>query len=220
MLITVIEDIAFYSVLLSFIYGIITVCLKQYPLYFKLIIGAIGCYTIEELWVNVNAFCGYENSIFSVRLLGIVACFATFLTANTKAFSKIIDSKNDSKSYKNFVALIAPLTLLTLLIIFISIVMKSETTLQIVVQIIVILPAIVDSYFEFRCLIASNDEKGILKCIKPINALALAEYLITVLYVIAISLYSRLALDIISAIVMALIVLASKKGAIKWKTLT
>lgn len=208
-----IESIAFAISIIAFLYGIIKINKISAPLYFKLIINAVGCYALEELWAIVNAICDFENDIFSVRLIGIFGCFCTFLTASV---TKII--KEDNKNNK--LAFIAPLIVITLFLIYIVSTIKEKTILHILISFTILVPLIIDSYYELKYILTKDDKEGYLKCIKPINILILIEYTITLSYLFIKTVNIELILDISSAVIMLLIVLTSIKGANKWKTLT
>lgn len=207
------ENIASGISIIAFLYGVIKVFIPNVPIYYKMIISAVGCYVLEELWVIVNAFCGVENDTFSIRLIGIIGCYCTFLTANSRALTNLLgkDVLNNRKS--KYLALIAPAAIFALSFAAILKVDKSKA----VIMILVFLPLIVDSYYELKCLLTPMDDKGLLKQIKIINALVLIEYAISMSYTFVQELNVLLVMDVISAIGMALIVLASRKGAIKWK---
>ncbi|MCQ2476944.1 MAG: hypothetical protein MJ125_03815 [Clostridia bacterium] len=207
------ESIAFGISIIAFLYGVIKVFIPNVPIYYKMIISAVGCYVLEELWVIVNALCGVENDTFSIRLIGIIGCYCTFLTANSRALTNLLgkDVLNNRKS--KYLALIAPAAIFALSFAAILKVDKSKA----VIMILVFLPLIVDSYYELKCLLTPMDDKGLLKQIKIINALVLIEYAISMSYTFVQELNVLLVMDVISAIGMALIVLASRKGAIKWK---
>lgn len=207
------ESIAFGISIIAFLYGVIKVFIPNVPIYYKMIISAVGCYVLEELWVIVNALCGVENDTFSIRLIGIIGCYCTFLTANSRALTNLLgkDVLNNRKS--KYLALIAPAAIFALSFAAILKVDKSKA----VIMILVFLPLIVDSYYELKCLLTPMDDKGLLKQIKIINALVLIEYAISMSYTFVQELNVLLVMDVISAIGMAFIVLASRKGAIKWK---
>lgn len=207
------ESIAFGISIIAFLYGVIKVFIPNVPIYYKMIISAVGCYVLEELWVIVNALCGVENDTFSIRLIGIIGCYCTFLTANSRALTNLLgkDVLNNRKS--KYLALIAPAAIFALSFAAILKVDKSKA----VIMILVFLPLIVDSYYELKCLLTPMDDKGLLKQIKIINALVLIEYAISMSYTFVQELNVLLVMDVISAIGMALIVLTSRKGAIKWK---
>lgn len=210
------ETIAFCISIVAFIYGVLKIFATKAPFYFKMIICAVGCYSLEELWVIVNTFCKVENGTFSVRLIGIFGCFCTFLASNAMGFNKIVDDGNSKNKFARAFSFLAPALLLAVFCVY-AIMIKSA--IYIIIPFVVILPAIIDSYYELKYLILPNDEMGFVKYIRPISVLILLEYAISISYLLLESEIIMLIMDVASAIVMALLVLASRRGAIKWKTL-
>lgn len=208
------ESIAFGISILAFIYGMFKVFAPNTPIYYKMIISAVGCYALEELWVIVNALCGVENDTFSIRLIGIVGCFCTFLTANSRALNNLLGKDKLNNKASKYLALIAPIIVFAVLLMSFLKVNKSKA----IIMTIVFLPLIIDSYYELKFILAPMDDKCLLKQIKIINALILFEYAISISYAFVREMNLLLVMDIISAIGMALIVFACRRGAIKWKT--
>lgn len=213
------EGIAFGITLISTLYGIFTILKTNAPFYFKMIVNAVGCYTLEELWVIVNSICGVEVDIrLSIRLIGIFACFCAFLSANLKCFEEIVKT-GSKKVVANKIGFVAPILLFLLFFIYEFLVFKKSFS-YIIIPFIVIIPAIVDSYYELKHLFLANDDFGLMKYIRPISAFVLIEYAITFAYLYIESINIKMILDIASALVMATLIILTKKGANKWKTLT
>lgn len=205
-----IENIAFIISILAFIYGLVNISKKDVPLYYKLIVNAIGCYALEELWSIINAYCGFENGFISIRLIGIFGCFCTFLTASINGLNNANKEKNNSNKYLSF---IAPIITIILFVMYSYKLYDLEINSHIVISFIVLIPLIIDSYFELKGILSNKNNY-----LKMINILVLFEYAITLSYLFIISTNVKLILDIISAIVMALIIYVCNKGVIKWKT--
>lgn len=213
------EGIAFGISIAAFLYGLFRIYIPKSPFYFKMIFGAVGCYALEELWEIVNVICGIGNSIFSIRLIGIFGCFCTFLAANSKGLNKVLDEGTQKNRPARIIALAAPLAGLAAVGVYAFLSAGEKTVLHIAIAFIVILPAIIDSYFELKYLMLPNDEMGFIKYIRPINVLIILEYIISVSYFFVTDEKTGLITDVISAVIMAILVFASERGAAKWKTL-
>lgn len=213
------EGIAFGISIIAFIYGLLKVYTQKAPFYFKMIISAVGCYALEELWVIVQAVCNIESNFISVRLIGVFGCFCTFLTANARGIDKIIDDGVEKNKPAKMIAFIAPIVFVALFGIYTVMAIKSVTISYIIIPFVMFLPLILDSYYEFKHLIIPMDDLKLLKAIRPISALILFEYIISFSYLFIQNDIYRLSADVLSAVVMAVIVILSEKGAKKWKTL-
>lgn len=213
------EGIAFFISVIAFIYGIFRIYIPKSPLYFNMIVSAVGCYVLEELWVIVNAMVGVENDVFSVRLIGVFGCFCTFLTANSKFLNITVDDSTRKFKLTDVLALIAPITFLSVFILYVALTFNEKFFLYIIISFVVVLPLIIDSYFEFKYIVTSSKEIQHLEYIKPINYMILMEYVLSFVYFFVESQNILLVLDVVYAVIMALLVFASRKGAVKWKTL-
>lgn len=213
------ESIAFCISTTAFLYGMFKIYKPKSPFYFKMIVSAVGCYALEELWTIVDVICGLENDMFSVRLIGIFGCFCTFLTANAKGIDRVIDEKNKKNRLARIISFVAPITGLTVFAFYAFSAVNEKTVSHIATVFIVVIPAIIDSYFELKYLLLPNDKIGFIKFIRPISTLILLEYIVSFSYLFIQSVNAGLICDVISAVVTALLVLAVRKGAVKWKTL-
>ncbi len=211
------ESIAFGISLIAFIYGFFTVYLSNSPMYFKLMVSAVGCYTLEELWVIVNAICGVENDTFSIRLIGIIGCYCTFLTASSRGLTNLLGKDAVNKKAPKYAALIAPLIVALIFAFGLSKAQIHQGLFFIAILMLVFLPMVLDSYFELRSLLLPMDEKKMLKSIKLLNILVLIQYVISLSYMLITGMNTLLVMDVVSAVGMALIVIVSRKGALIWK---
>lgn len=216
----VFESIAFGISLLAFIFGLFKINFKNAPFYFKMLTVAVGCYSLEELWIIVDAVCGIHSSTFSVRLIGVFGCFCAFLTANSKGLDKVIgDGIAISKRVKAF-SMLVPVILFAIICSYLIINASILKSSHLIIIFIVFIPAIIDSYFECMHILMPTDKLGLLKYIKMINAFILIEYAISFAYLYVSALPVILVMDVVSAIVLAMVVVLSERGAKQWLTLT
>lgn len=206
----IVEMLAFIISIVGFIYGVFKVSKLNSPLYFKLIVNAVGCYALEELWAIINALCGFENGFISIRLIGIFGCYCTLLTANVNGLSKLADKR------VNIISLLAPLICIGTYLVYIITNFRLTSITDNIISLTVILPLIIDSYFEIRNLLIKSNKY--IKCIRLISLLIIIEYMISLSYFFIQVTSIRLILDIASALVMTLLVIECEKGVIKWET--
>lgn len=212
------ESIAFGITAISLLYGVFKVNKLDAPFYFKMIVKAVACYTLEELWVIVDAICGVDNQVeISVRLVGIFACFCTLLSANIKSFSELIDNKS-IKSPASKIGIIAPIIFLACFLGFAFNLNELRSTRYIIIVFIVVLPAIIDSYYELKHLFIPRDNNGLTKYIRLISTLILTEYVITFSYLFIQTIEIKLTLDIISSIIVASLIIITRRGALKCRS--
>ena len=211
------EGLAFGISILAFFYGLITVFRTRAPLYFKLIICAVGCYALEELWVIINVVCSIGSGVFSVRLLGIFGCFCTFLTAS-KVLNKDLFKKRDKKRLADIAVFAVPLVLAALGVWGVWYAVSDRTVFRVAVVFLVLLPAVWDSYYETKFAFAHADDDGHVAAIRPIALLVILEYILSFLYCYFLYKGIGLMTDVVSALLMAIMVIFCRKGAAKWKT--
>lgn len=210
------ESIAFGISVIGFVYGLITVFMTDSPLYFRTIISAVGCYALEELWVIVDVLTDAEDAVVSVRLIGIFGCFCAFLTAS-RILNKVLFDKGQTKIC--IPAVLVSVIFMGLVVLCAVLSAQTNPVLTPVLTCAILLPPIVDSYYECRQLAAFGKEDARAGAVRPIALLVLLEYAISIAYIL---LHTRvlvgLSLDVLSAVVMALMVMFCRKGAAKWKT--
>ena len=214
---TAIESLAFIITTVAFIYGLTKVCLHKTNEYFRIIVVAVGCYVLEELWVIVNTICNINNGLITVRLIGIFGCFCAFLTANSNISKDELYNKANETVLAKYVALLAPTVFIILFIIYFIQSINIRPFYHIFISFIVILPLIIDSYFDLKYLLMPTNNNSIIKRIKPINLLILFEYISSLLYFFFTKKSMLLSLDITSGIIMAFIVMLCVRRAKKWE---
>lgn len=207
-----IENIAFIISISAFIYGLIKISKLNVPLYYKLIVNATGCYALEELWSIVNAYCGFESGFISIRLIGIFGCFCTFLTASINELNEF--SKNNKIKNKKYFLFLLPIIILFVYFYYVYKTYDFKLNFHIIISFIVLIPLIIDSYFELKNILINKNMN-----LRMINILILLEYIITLSYLFIQVTNVKLVLDIISSLIIALIIYICNKGVIEWKTL-
>mgnify|MGYP003295186050 CR=1 FL=1 len=83
--------------LFAFFYGAIKLWRKGKPLYFQIIICAIGCFALFHLSVIVMAYCNVNETYFNDSFFGILGCYMLLLCANSGAIDKVVCEKPKKK---------------------------------------------------------------------------------------------------------------------------
>ena len=101
----------------ALVYGIYMLVARKAPLYFQLIVSAVGCHILGYLFNVCEYFVGGEMSGgYPIGYFGAVGCFLFFLTASCGYMDGIMDDKTPQMRKSRYIALIAPAFTLALLV--------------------------------------------------------------------------------------------------------
>ena len=216
------ELLAFAVSVAAFVYGVIHLFEKGIIDYFKYYVYAIGCYTLEELWVIVNALLGNgsRDGLVTVRLVGYFGCLCFMLSANAKIFDKIVDDGGNRRAKR--LAFLAPAALLAMYAASAFSPYNTNSPAVTLVGLVCISPSLVASYFNLKHLLLPKDAMGFLEITRGINILALVFYAANFIYPLFDLIFTKIAMSVydlsLAVIFFAMIVLC-RKGAEKWKAL-
>lgn len=203
----------------AFIIGTLYLFNKGKPLYFQLLICAVGCFALGQIANLISYFCGWhnENTVFSTSEFCYFGIAAFTLTANVGVLDKSI-YKELSKKMAGM-ALITPAIYLALLLFFVISAVSSDP-LYGIANLIILSPSVVCCYHNQRHLLTKPDEKGILRSIRATDIISIAfaftSLICLLLYWYEFSLLSDITEVAISLIAFSLVI-ASIKGAKSWK---
>lgn len=207
---------AFLIAAAAFIYGAINLFKKGKPLYFQILICAVGCYAIEELFSIIVIICGKFEEPINIGTLGIFGLCLFLLSANYGQLDKIVDDGKDKKA--RLLALIAPLFIIALQI-YLFVLLKDGSVFSMIVLTIINIPSIPASYFNLKHLLLKNDDFGFLKATRWCNIMALTYYVFSLAFIIVFSFGNNFATALASVITVFPILglaIAAKKGADLW----
>lgn len=204
----------------AFINGACNLFRKRKPLYFQLLICAVGCLALEQLYITVGIWCGIFNPNLNLGMLGLFGCNFFLLSANYGQLDSIIDDRTSTNRLPRQIALIAPI-LLIVAIVVIPLLITTYSIKNILLFTFMFLPACPASYFNLKHLVMPMDDFKFLKGTRKCNLCALVFYVLSVIYVYGVVLsqtkFQAIAM-IMMSISMLLISIFSIKGAKQWTT--
>ena len=208
-------EIAAETVLLfAFFFGAVKLWRKGKPLYFQIIIAAIGCYALYQLFMIVVTFCDFTETYFNDGYFGLLGCYWLLFCANRGAVEKLFDKPKTKYTVISILAGVWMLALSTVIGIFNFDGPKVTFFLFILQQI----PACFVVYFNIKHLFTPVDELGLIKGLRLTDIFSMT-FCITCLLDIAAwinpSVISGIA-DIVLAFVAMMLAFSAVKRAEKW----
>ena len=206
----------------AFAYGAVKLFRKGVPLYFQLYVMLCGCRMLERLISFAVLLCGLNSQYISAAsFFGFFSAALFALSANRGTLDSIVDDKRNPANKKaRLFALITPTVIAAMVVIIVAINLRNGSTFNGIALLIAASPCVPASYYNTKHLLL-KDELGLLKATKSINIIVLIVYFIGFINnYLAVLLADSVALYLIRVIVFslpALAVLASVKGAKKWK---
>ncbi len=201
----------------AFVAGIYKLFRKRKPLYFQLLICAVGCLALEQLFIVVAIWCNVFNPDINLGMLGLFGCNFFLLSANYGQLDSIIDDGTGTGFAKK-TAFIAPVIIAGALgvIFFLIFNGSAKSALMFIVMLIPACPA---SYFNLKHLLMPIDDFGFLKATRKCNVSALAFYILSIIYVYGIA-SGKTELQGAAAVMMSMSMLSISvfaiKGAEQW----
>lgn len=167
------DGIVFLSATASLIYALrILFSKKKLAFYFQLIIGAIGCHVLGYLFDVCEFFAnGTLAEGFMIGYLGTIGCFLFLLTASFGYMDGILDDGTAAMEKSRYIALLAPLAALLLLVPNLIADIPLQTKVW---YVLVWIPASFCSYFNLKHAIIPDMDFGFVKAIRPFNVAALS----------------------------------------------
>lgn len=156
---------------IALLYGLIVTGRKNTALYFKLVLGAVGCnalgyfYDVCELLTTNDLSEG-----FTISYLGSIGCFLFLLTANLGYLDGVIDDRTNKMKASRFLALLAPLgvALSYLPNVFAEIDLDTKISYA-----LIWLPAAFSAYYNLKHVLIPDMGFGFVRAIRPFNVCSL-----------------------------------------------
>lgn len=211
------DAITFLSALGALIYGLRWMIRKKAALYFQMIIGAVGCHILGYLFDLCELFVnGALSEGFTIGYLGTIGCFLSLLTANFGCVDGMLDDRSPAMRKSRYLALLAPVTLVLLLVPNLLGDVPMETKIS---YVFVWVPAIFSAYFNLKHALIPDMGFGFVKAIRPFNVSALIFTVLQLLHLTLWNFFDWIPL-MISGIVLGvacwIMVVMAKRGVERW----
>ncbi len=209
--------IVFILSMFGYVYGTHNFFMKSKALYTQMITAAVGCFMFSSLFeflflfAHKRAFTG-----FHIGMIGIIGGFFFLFTANYGQMDGLVDDKTKKLTKTRILALIDPIIVITLYVVFFRLVKNIE--LRAVIGVVALFIAAA-GYYNFKHIIIYDVELGIVAQIRLYNVLASACGVLIMLKYIG--QYAKItwlyyAASIVGAIVIMLITPVLERGVKKW----
>lgn len=211
----ILEIIAEVIFLTAFFYGAVKLWKKGKPLYFQIIICAVGCFALFHLSVIVMSFCGTNETRFNDSFFGVFGGYMLLFCANRGALEKVVCEKTKKGV---LVLSIAAATAAFALATFVGVFYYGGFSFILLIYLLVQLPAGFVVYYNVKHLLSPVDELGLLNGLRLTDICSLV-FIITFIIDIAchknISTVSGIT-DLIVSLSVAALSVEAVKGAEKW----
>lgn len=201
-------------VLFAFFFGAIKLWRKGKPLYFQIIICAIGCFALYYLAVIVLLFCDVTETYYNNSFLGFFGCNLFLFCANRGAIDKMFDKP---KTIFIVVSILAGIIMFALSIV-VGIFYFGVTKAAFYIFVIMEVPACFVVYFNVKHLFTPKDELGLIKGLRFTDITTL---ILCILCLASIALWINESIvsgvgDFITSLAALALSVAAVKGAEKW----
>lgn len=192
---------------------------NQGNLYATIIVSGLGCMNLGRLYQCMLLWTGGSlTDRFQVGVLAIAGAFSFFFSANYAQIDSLVDDKSPMFMKYRLIGGIGPL-----IVVILTLVIPRANPHPSFLVGCVIVAAIVSaaSYFHVKHLFIPDVERGVVRCLRPFNALALALSVLSMSELIALA-WNREGLLIASGIGLGLVTLAlvpvMDRGVEQWTT--
>ena len=205
----------------AFIYGVVNVLVKKGASYFKFYVCAVGCYALAELLRLTYYLCyGEQAELTGMFSIGYFGCFLFALSACRKPFDSIVDDR--SKTFRKYrvAAIFAPAIIVVLTFFSYFPVRASLSDRAVAVIVLLSLPKLAASYYNFKHLIMPDMGYGFIKNVRLCNIFALLMYVVDSFYTYAAVVSNRafvLAGGLVLNVCCIGLIAAAKRGMKLWK---
>lgn len=200
--------------LFAFFFGAVKLWRKGKPLYFQIIIAAVGCYALYQLFVIVVTFCNFAETYFNDGLFGLLGCYWLLFSANYGAVEKIFDKPKTKYTVISIIAGVLMMALSAVVGIFYC----GEVRVTFFIYIMQQIPACLVVCCNIRHLFTPADELGLIKGLRLTDIFSML-FCITCLFDTAAwinpGVISGIA-DLVLSFVAAALSFSAVKGARKW----
>lgn len=166
------ELISFAITSFAFFRGVRAFFRKGKPMYFQLLVCAVGCYALQELFSVVNYLCGGYEGPITIGTLGTFGCFGFLFSANFGQLDGIVDDGSAANRRARVLAFLAPALLASAVAWTVVMAARTIGTVGAAVLAVIWLPALPAVYFNLKHLLLPIDDFGFLRATKLCNVSA------------------------------------------------
>ena len=200
------------------VYGACHLMKKGSPLYFQLLICAIACYSLQELFSLVNILCIGPDYSLNIGIMGILGTNCFMLSANCDQMDSLVDDRSEKNSRAKRLAFLAPAILLAGAVVFVLL-LWDKSPASGVLFVVLSVPGYIASYYNLKHLILPGDTLGLLNATRWCNISMLLYYFASLLYMIALGLGLNAVTclcGVLLSAVLFLLAVSARKGAERW----
>ncbi len=158
--------------LIGSVYGFCQFFRPKKAVYLQLITSGVGCILFARLFQFIHlAAKGDIRDGFNIGMIGVIASFLFFLTANYGQIDGLVDDRSKAFRSTRIRALIVPAAILIIYAVFFFLV--DSTELRIVVGVVTFI-IMLCTYYNYKHVIIFDVELGIVRPLKKYNALVIA----------------------------------------------
>lgn len=156
---------------IGFLWGVYQFFRNKGPLYAQIIVCGIACMMIDRLFQVIYILTQGEMRLgFDVALLSLAGAFLFLISANYGQIDSLVDDGDRRFILTRITALIAPVIMLGLYSIPFFSVDILNIRVGLIIMVIVVLPC---SYYSFKHIIIYDVNDGLVKSLRPYNAMVL-----------------------------------------------
>lgn len=199
----------------SFFYGAIKLWKKKKPLYFQIIIAAIGCYALYQLFTVVMVFCDINEIYFNDGFFGLFGSYLFLLCANTGVFEKIFEKP---KTQYLVISILSGVLLFGISL-AVSLLYFGGLSFNFFIFILQQLPACFVVYFNVKHLFTPVDDLGLIKDIRLTDIFSILFCVMSLLDILAWTIPGIISgiADLVLSLVALGLTLTCVKGGQKWR---
>ena len=203
-------------VLFAFLFGAFKLWRKGKPLYFQIIICAIGCCVLYYLATITMTICDVNETYFNNTFWGLFGCYALLLCANRGATGALFEKAPKKALIFGMLAG----ALMMVLSVIVAIFYFKVKDLAFYIVLLMQVPSCFVVYFNVKHLFTPPDEQGLVKAMRLTDIFSLLFCVLNIINVacwIVLSVASGIA-DLITAFSVVGLSISAVKGAEKWNS--
>lgn len=203
-------------VLFSFIFGVVNLWKKGKPLYFQIIVCAIGCCMLYYVATLTMTICDVNETYFNNSYWGLFGCYVLLLCANRDITTKLFEKTSKNALIFGILAGVLMMVLSIIVAIFYFKIKDIAFVLFLLMQI----PACVVVYFNVKHLLTPSVQQGLLKAIRLTDIFSLLFCIFNIISIACWIVFGEISgiADLVTSFTMVGLSVSAVKGAEKWNS--